>query len=185
MAGTPALRLALQNLSGCAITAVRGILNGTTNYILVQMEQGMSYNAALKQAQTLGYAETDPTADVEGWDSAGKAIILAAALFGKQLHLHELTVKGIVDLKDYDIETARAAGERWKLLATVTPDGGRIEPVRLSHDNPLAGVGGATNAITLTTDLLGNVTLIGPGAGRVQTGFALLGDIIDICQHYS
>lgn len=185
MAGTPALRLALQDLAGCEITAVQGILNGTTNYILVQMEQGKSYADALKQAQALGYAETDPSADVEGWDSAGKAIILAASLFDRAMQLDDMHIEGITGLTQDDIVTARSAGERWKLLATVTPDGGRVEPVRLPRDNALAGVGGATNAITLTTDLLGNVTLVGPGAGRVQTGFALLADLLDIYQHNS
>jgi homoserine dehydrogenase len=185
MAGTPALRLALQDLAGCKITAVRGILNGTTNYILVQMEQGMSYAAALAQAQTLGYAESDPAADVEGWDSAGKAVILAAALYGKALTLEEMHVEGITGLTQDDITTAHSAGERWKLVATVTPEGGRVEPVRLPRDSALAGVGGAMNAITLTTDPLGNVTLFGPGAGRVQTGFGLLADLLDIYQRNS
>lgn len=185
MAGTPALRLALQDLAGSEITAVRGILNGTTNYMLVQMEQGMTYADALKQAQALGYAETDPVADVEGFDSAGKAIILSAAIYGTALTLEDMPITGITGLTPDDISAARAAGERWKLLATVTRDGASVEPVRVPLESALAGVSGATNAITLTTDLLGNVTLVGPGAGRVQTGFALLTDIIDIRQRNS
>jgi homoserine dehydrogenase len=180
MAGTPALRLGLEALVGCHITAARGILNGTTNYILTQMEGGMAYAEALALAQSLGYAEADPTADVDGWDAAGKAVILAAALFSRRLALDSMAVTGISGLTSGDIAAAQTAGERWKLIATVTPDGGRVEPVRLPQSHPLAQVGGATNAVTFTTDLLGDVTLIGPGAGPAATGFGLLADLLAI-----
>jgi homoserine dehydrogenase len=144
------------------------------------MEIGMSYADALAQAQALGYAEADPTADVDGWDAAGKAIILAAALFGQRLSLDAMPVKGISQLTVSDIEAARAAGERWKLIASVSLDGGRVEPVRLPQNHPLAQVSGTTNAVTFTTDLLGEVTLIGPGAGPRATGFGLLSDLLAI-----
>lgn len=180
MAGTPALRLGDDALAGCRILEARGILNGTTNYILTQMEAGMAYADALKQAQQLGYAEADPTADVDGWDAAGKAAILAAALFGQPLRLDQMAVTGISRLTLDDIETARAAGERWKLIASVRPDGGQVEPVRLPVDHPLAAVAGATNAITYTTDLLGEITLVGPGAGQIPTAAGLLADILRI-----
>ncbi len=180
MAGTPSLRLGMQALAGCTITAARGILNGTTNYILTAMEAGRSYADVLAEAQKLGYAEADPTADVDGWDAAGKTIIVSAALFGKQLKLDQMDVQGISHLTAADIDAARASGERWKLIAHVTPEGGSVKPMRLPLAHPLAGVSGTTNAITLTTDLLGDVTLIGAGAGGVQTGFALLSDLIDL-----
>jgi homoserine dehydrogenase len=180
MAGTPTLRLGIEALAGCKILAARGILNGTTNYILTQMEGGMAYADALNQAQQLGYAEADPTADVDGWDAAGKAIILAAALFHTRLSLDTMLVNGISKLTSADIEAARAAGERWKLIASVSPEGGKVEPVRLPAGHPLANVGGATNAVTYTTDLLGEVTLIGPGAGPTATGFGLLSDLLAI-----
>jgi len=180
MAGTPSLRLAQQALAGCTISEVRGILNGTTNYILTQMEAGMSYAEALSQAQALGYAEADPTADVDGWDAAGKALILAAALFERSFALDDLVVEGIRKLTPADIDTARAAGERWKLIARVTPEGGSVRPQQIANSHPLAAVSGATNAITFTTDLLGEVTLVGPGAGRKETGFALLADLLDL-----
>jgi homoserine dehydrogenase len=183
MAGTPSIRLAMQALAGCEITEARGILNGTTNYILTQMEAGMSYADALVRAQQLGYAETDPTADVEGWDAAGKGIILAAALFHKRLSLSEMAVEGITRLTSADLAGAKAAGERWKLIVRVTPEGGSVKPTRLPINHPLASVGGSTNAVTYTTDLLGEVTLVGPGAGRVQTGFALLSDLLDIARN--
>ena len=104
MAGTPALRLAQTGLAGCRILAARGILNGTTNYILTQMEVGMDYGEALAQAQSLGYAEADPTGDVEGWDAAGKVLILAAVLFGQRLSFADMAVSGISKLTADDIE---------------------------------------------------------------------------------
>jgi homoserine dehydrogenase len=140
----------------------------------------MEYDSALKQAQELGYAETDPSGDVDGWDAAGKAIILGAALFGKQWTLDDLDVTGISGISSDDVAAAKQAGERWKLIATVTPEGGVVRPVRLSLANPLAGVSGATNAVTYATDLMGDVTLIGAGAGRKETGFAALADLLDI-----
>ncbi|MEL6271129.1 MAG: homoserine dehydrogenase [Chloroflexota bacterium] len=178
MAGTPSLQLAQQAMRGTTIFSVRGILNGTTNYILTRMEAGMPYAAALAESQEKGYAEADPTADVDGWDAAGKVLILAGALFGKTLTFDDMDVQGIAHLMPEDIETAAAAGERYKLIAEATPDGGSVKPVRLPVSNPLAGVGGATNAITLSTDLMGDVTLIGAGAGKLETGFAILSDIL-------
>lgn len=178
MAGTPSFKLAFTGLAGCEIRTAQGILNGTTNYILTEMESGTSYAEALKQAQALGYAETDPSGDVEGWDAAGKVVILAAALFGKKLTLESMSVQGISHLTLEDIQAAQAAGERWKLIATVTPEGGSVRPVRLPLTDPLANISGAMNAITYHTDLMGAVTLIGAGAGRTQTGFALLSDLL-------
>src|SRR5690606_27480859 len=106
MAGTPSLRLGMQALAGCKITEARGILNGTTNYILTQMESGMSYSDALALAQKLGYAEADPTADVDGWDAAAKAIIVAAALFQKKLTFNDMEVKGISNITSDDVLAA-------------------------------------------------------------------------------
>lgn len=180
MAGTPSLRLGMQALAGCRVSEVRGILNGTTNYILTQMEGGMSYDNALALAQELGYAEADPTADVDGWDAAAKAIIVAAGLFHKKLTFDDMEVKGISKITSDDVIAALAVGERWKLIARVTPKGGSVQPMRISMSHPLAGVNGAVNAITYVTDLLGEVTLVGAGAGRLQTGFGLLSDLLEI-----
>jgi homoserine dehydrogenase len=182
MAGTPALRLAEVGLAGCTISAARGILNGTTNYILEQMTGGLAYADALADAQRLGYAEADPAADVEGWDAAGKAIILARTLFDVPLTLADLQVKGIIAITPADIEAAAAAGERWKLIAEVSPSGGSVMPVRLPLADPLANVGGAINAITYRTDLMADVTLIGPGAGQVPTAAGLLSDMLSLLQ---
>lgn len=184
MAGTPALRLGWSALAGSGIRRVRGIVNGTTNYILSQMDSGAEYQHALAEAQQLGYAETDPTGDVEGYDAAGKAVILANMLLGGALTLADVQRTGISALTSADVAEAHAAGERWKLIAEVarTDQGIRasVAPARLPTSHPLAGVSGATNAITYTTDVLGDVTLIGPGAGGTATGFALLSDILAI-----
>lgn len=180
MAGTPTMSLAGDALAGCTISEARGILNGTTNYILTQMEGGMSYDDALANAQELGYAETDPTGDVEGWDAAGKVLILSNALFGKSLTMNDLTVEGITKITADDIQDAQNNNERYKLIATATPDGGSVQPIRLPMNDPLASVGGSTNAITLKTDLMGDITLIGAGAGKLETGYAIVSDLLAI-----
>lgn len=180
MAGTPTLQLALEALAGCTIHSASGIMNGTTNFILTQMEQGMDYDTALAKAQELGYAEADPSGDVEGWDAAGKVLILAQALFGVSLKMSDLDVSGITQISAQDVKDAQEKGERWKLIAKATPQGGSVKAVRLPISNPLAGVGGSTNAVTLSTDLMGDVTLIGAGAGRNETGFAMLADLLAI-----
>jgi homoserine dehydrogenase len=184
MSGTPALRLAWSSLAGCEILEARGIVNGTTNYLLTQMESGMSYADALAEAQRLGYAEADPTGDVEGHDAAAKAVILAQVIMESRMSLGDVDRKGITSLTRDTIEAARASGDRWKLIARVWRDGDQVrasvQPTRLPINDPLAGVSGATNAITYTTDLLGEVTLIGPGAGGVATGFAILSDLLEM-----
>lgn len=178
MAGTPSIRMAQEALAGCEIVEARGILNGTTNYILGQMEQGQSYDEALTAAQYFGYAEADPGGDVDGWDAAAKVLILGALLYGQRWTLDDLDVTGITNITIADVQEAQAAGERWKLIASVKAGGGSVAPIRLPVTDPLANVSGATNAITYSTDLLGDVTLIGAGAGRRETGFALLADLI-------
>ncbi|MER2599391.1 MAG: homoserine dehydrogenase [Caldilineales bacterium] len=186
MSGTPTLRLAQRALAGCDISEVKGILNGTTNYILTQMESGQSYAEALADAQQLGYAEADPTADVEGWDAAGKAVILANVLMGGDLRVADVDRTGISRLTAADITAAQQAGERWKLIARAWQQNGvtraSVQPTRLPLSHPLAGVSGAVNACTYSTDLLGDVTLVGKGAGRMETGFAVLGDLLEIAQ---
>jgi homoserine dehydrogenase len=184
MSGTPALRLAWSDLAGCEITELKGIVNGTTNYILTQMEQGRDYAAALAEAQRLGYAEADPAGDVEGHDAAAKALILANVLMEAGLTLADIERTGITGLTREMVAEASAAGERWKLLARAWREGRRVRagvaPARLPLSHSLAGVGGVTNALTVTADLLGEVTLIGPGAGGAATGFALLSDILTL-----
>ena len=182
MAGTPALRLGWSDLAGCEIQEVRGIVNGTTNFILSAMERGMDYASALAEAQRLGYAETDPTGDVEGYDAAGKAAILANVLMDAHLTPMDVEREGITGITPDMVAAATAAGERWKLIARVWRDAqvvhAVVRPMRLRIDHPLAGVAGVANALTISTDLLGDVTIIGPGAGGVATGFAIISDLL-------
>jgi homoserine dehydrogenase len=182
MSGTPSLRLGLEGLAGAGVRELRGIVNGTTNFILTRMEHGMAYADALAEAQRLGYAEADPAGDVEGHDAAGKAAILANVVMGASLRPADVTREGITALTSGDVAAAQAAGERWKLVARVWRDDSSVRadvrPTRLPAAHPLAGVGGAANALTFTTELLGDVTLVGPGAGGVATGFALLADLL-------
>jgi homoserine dehydrogenase len=186
MAGTPLLNLIRETLAGSAITEMKGILNGTTNYILTQMEAGMDYAAALKQAQELGYAEAVPDADVLGWDALAKVTILANVVFGASLAPDDSPCTGITEITPPDIEAAASDGKRHKLIGRVWRDGDAVRaavaPQLVELDHPLAGVGGATNAMTITTDTLGDVTIVGPGAGRRETGFSLLNDLIAIAK---
>ena len=173
MSGTPVLNLGTQDLAGNAFSSIQGILNGTTNYILSEMEGGMDYAAALAKAQELGYAEADPTGDVEGHDAAGKVTILANMFMDAKMEPEHVKCRGITRIKAADIAKAKAAGKRWKLI-------GSVKPVALPLDDPLAAVMGPTNAITFDTDLLGKVTVVGPGAGRVETGYSILTDLLAI-----
>ncbi|MEW5960937.1 MAG: homoserine dehydrogenase [Chloroflexota bacterium] len=184
MSGTPALRMPLTSLAGNEISEVRGIFNGTTNYILTKMEEGLSYDVALKQAQALGYAEADPTADVEGYDALGKVVILANVVMKTPLTKDQVACRGISHLTLADVEQARGAGKRWKLIGRVKKEGERVTagvgPEMVPLTDPLAGVMGAVNAITYECDLAGPITLVGAGAGRVETGFSILIDLINI-----
>ncbi len=184
MSGTPAIHLGHEVLRSAIIRKVEGILNGTTNYILTNMEMGVSYQDALAEAQKQGYAEADPTGDVEGFDAAGKVVILSQILFDRPIAMGEVERTGISQLTLEDIQQAKQAGERWKLIGSLEEKDGKLKatvsPVRLPLSHPLAGVSGATNAITYDTQILGRVTLIGPGAGRQQTGYALLSDLLAI-----
>jgi len=185
MSGTPVFHLIENGLAGNEIREIKGILNGTTNFILSQMElEGMEYEQALKLAQQLGYAEADPTADVEGFDAVAKVVILANALMGGKVRPDEVKRQGISHLRKKDILEAREAGLRYKLIARVVKDRNRIEtsvaPEKLPLTDPLAGVMGAQNALTFDTDLMGKITIQGAGAGRLETGFSILSDMLAI-----
>jgi homoserine dehydrogenase len=187
MSGTPALRMPVVSLAGNDIREVRGILNGTTNYILTRMEEGMTYQEALAEAQALGYAEADPTSDVEGYDAQYKVVILANVVMNVPLKRDEVSCEGISHLTPSDIQWAKKEGKRWKLIAKVAKEGNRVVakvgPEAIPLTDPLAGVIGATNALTFDCDLAGPITLIGAGAGRKETGFSILIDLINISRN--
>jgi homoserine dehydrogenase len=185
MSGTPVLRLGSQMLAPAGIRRVEGVLNGTTNYILSRMEAGEGYEEALRDAQERGYAEADPTGDVEGFDAAAKVVILANLLMDEPLSLADVRREGIMGLDPDEVAAAPGGGHRWKLVGRVERgEGGRVEasvePARLPLAHPLSSVGGAANALTFTTDLLGDVTVVGPGAGREETAYAVIGDLLAI-----
>ena len=184
MSGTPVINTSLESLAGCTISRVRGILNGTTNYILTEMERGKPYETALKKAQELGYAEADPAGDVEGWDALAKVLILANVVMGRPLKIVDVSRQGISEISLEDIEQARRENKRWKLIGEVSSGNGpvkaRVGPEKVPLSDPLAGVMGVVNGITFETDLLAAVTITGAGAGKTETGFSLLADILAI-----
>ena len=186
MSGTPLISLVRGPLAGCEVTRVEGILNGTTNYILTQMEGGMDYGAALAEAQRLGYAEADPTGDVEGFDAAVKVCIMAAEFFGEPIRLDDVSREGITGVTRKAIYDARSSGGRIKLIAGVRREDGAVRgyvsPKTVGMDNPLASVSRATNAVNITTDNLGEITIVGPGAGKTETAQGLISDMLDIAR---
>ncbi len=188
MAGTPVISTIREGMAGASVRALRGILNGTTNYILTAMAAGQSYATALAEAQAGGYAETDPTADVEGYDAVAKTLILAALIFGRSLKPGDVIRQGITTITREQVQQAIEQDKRIKLVASLRLLAGdegkkealeaRVEPVALPLSDPLARVEGVMNALTVSTDTLSEVTIIGPGAGRVATGQGLLADVI-------
>jgi len=182
--GTPMLDLAKKCLDGVEIMSIRGILNGTTNYILSKMDsEGVQLEDALKEAQEKGYAEADPTYDVDGLDSAGKIVILANWIMGKSLSIHDLDIKGIRDIDLEQIEKAKAQGKTIKLIAHCDEKAG-VAPALIERDHPL-NVTHTINAVTFSTDLAAEITLVGRGAGGPETASAVLRDLIDIRKSYS
>jgi homoserine dehydrogenase len=183
MSGTPVIRLAKKMFAGLKLNGFEGILNGTSNYVLGRMEAGLDFEAAISEAQELGYAEANPAADIEGYDVQLKVLILANELLDAGLELKDVQRQGISTVTPVNIQKAAREGRRWKLVGAARRnlDGSvtaGVSPVALPLDHGLAGVSGATNAVSFDTDLLGAVTVSGPGAGRVETAYALLSDII-------
>jgi homoserine dehydrogenase len=182
--GIPIIRPLSETLAGERISKVMGIVNGTTNFILTKMtEEGADYAAALAEAQALGYAEPDPTADVSGADAAAKAAILASLGFGTWVGLDQVTREGIESITAADMQYAADLGFTIKLLgiAEDTPAGvsTRVHPVLLPKDHPLAAIRGATNAIFIEGPAIEQLLFAGPGAGGEPTATAVLGDVID------
>jgi homoserine dehydrogenase len=179
----PVIRVLQESLAAAHVDRLHGIVNGTTNFILTRMaETGASYEDALAEAQELGYAEADPTEDVNGKDAAAKMAILARLAFNTPVHLDQVPYEGIEAITAHDMEYARDLGLGLKLIGTAERVGGglsvRVHPVFLYGEHPLASVNGPFNAVTIESDAITEITLSGPGAGGPQTASAVLGDVI-------
>ncbi|MFR9725023.1 homoserine dehydrogenase [Streptomyces sp. MS19] len=186
----PLLRPLRESLAGDNVNRVLGIVNGTTNFILDRMESsGASYGEALQEATALGYAEADPTADVEGFDAAAKAAILAGIAFHSRVSLDDVHREGITEVTAADIASARKMGCTVKLLAICerAEDGrsvtARVHPAMIPLTHPLASVREAYNAVFVEADAAGQLMFYGPGAGGVPTASAVLGDLVAACRN--
>ena len=179
----PVIRVLAESLAGATIDRVHGIVNGTTNFILTEMARtGMTFEAALAEAQRLGYAEADPAEDVDGRDAAAKMAILARLAFDTPVHLDQVRYEGIEQIKPDDLEYARELGLGLKLIGTAERIGDglsvRVHPAFLYPGHPLASVNGPFNAVTVESRAITEITMSGPGAGGPQTATAVLGDVI-------
>ncbi len=186
--GIPILNPLLTVLRGNEIESIMGILNGTTNYILTQMTDfGLDFDAVLKTAQEKGFAEADPTADVEGIDVANKLSILMAIAFDKYVKPENIKTTGITEITKQDIENAKSKGAKIKLVASAKKlSNGELEyevgPMEIADDHPLASVSNEFNAVFLKGNAVDELMFYGKGAGPLPTGSAVVGDLIDIAQ---
>ncbi len=185
--GIPIIRSLREGLSGNEIESIHGILNGTCNYILTRMEtEGRPFDEVLADAQRLGYAEADPSLDIDGFDTAHKACILAALAYGFQPTLDQVQVEGIRNLNAIDVKCAADFGCRIKLLAVVARMGSEIEvgvhPTLVPVDHMLASVNGVFNAAMIRGDMVGDTLYYGRGAGRSPTASTVVADIVDIAR---
>ncbi|MGB3500954.1 MAG: homoserine dehydrogenase [Mesorhizobium sp.] len=185
--GIPVIKTLRESLAGNNVSRVFGILNGTCNYILTRMEaEGISFEECLKDAQRLGYAEADPTFDIEGNDTAHKLSILTSLAFGTKIAAGDIYLEGISNITQADIRAAAELGYRIKLLGVAQKtDSGieqRVHPTMVPTASVIAQVQGVTNAVAIETDILGELLLSGPGAGGNATASAVIGDIADIAK---
>ncbi len=186
--GIPIIRSMKEGLVANNIRVIFGILNGTSNYILTEMtQQKQKFQEVLKRAQELGYAEADPTLDVEGIDTAHKLSILLSLAYGVKVKMEDIYTEGITAITPMDIEYAKELGYAVKLLAIAKSDGGaveaRVHPTLLPADHLLATVGGPFNAIFVKGDAVGSTLFYGAGAGMMPTGSAVVSDLVDICRN--
>jgi homoserine dehydrogenase len=178
--GTPILEFAKRCLAGDRILAIRGILNGTTNYILTEMSQNrVTFQEALTNAQKLGYAEREPSMDIDGFDTACKVVILSNWIMNKKITLRDVDRTGIRDVTLQELDEASKRGNTIKLLGSIDGGTSTVKPMEIAKTNPLC-VSGVLNAITFSTEFAGEQTLVGRGAGGPETASAVLRDLLDI-----
>jgi homoserine dehydrogenase len=185
--GIPIVKTLREGLNGASFTRIYGILNGTCNYILTRMEQDrLAFDECLREAQRLGYAEADPTFDIEGQDTAQKLAILASLAFGTRIDPDAVYVEGISSIALADLDAAAELGYRVKLLGVaVKTEAGieqRVHPTMVPKESAIAQVMGVTNAVTLDAEGLAPITLVGPGAGGAATASAIVADLADIAR---
>ncbi len=188
-AGIPVLKPLIESLRGEDLSRVTGIINGTSNYILTSMEEGSTYEDALSTAQELGYAEPDPTNDVEGIDAMYKAMILSLICFGATPDKDNVHTEGISTITKEDFDWASRLNKTIKLVALIdTEDGGfnaRVQPVLIDTKHPLAAIRGALNAVVVEGENVNQLVFSGPGAGAAPTASAVIGDVLSACHQLS
>lgn len=186
--GIPIIRPLKVSLAPDEILEISGILNGTTNYILTEMtEKGSDFDSVLKDAQEKGYAEKDPTADVEGYDACRKIAILTSLAYGKQLDFEDIYTEGITKITDRDIQYAKKLGAKIKIFGSSKKVGDRVSamvaPKLITSSHPLYSVDGVFNAILVKGNMVGDVMFYGQGAGKLATASAVVSDVIDEAKH--
>lgn len=188
--GIPIIGALKESLTGNRVTSLVGIVNGTTNYILSKMTaEGAAFEDVLAEAQAHGYAETDPTSDVDGYDAQYKIAILSSIAFNSRVHVDDVAAQGIRDISARDIAVAQSLGYRIKMVAVAqqNPVTGtmqaRVHPALLPLKHPLATVDGVSNAVLVRGDAVGEVMFYGPGAGSLPTGSAVVGDLVAIARN--
>ena len=188
-AGIPVLKPLIESLRGEDLSRVTGIINGTSNYILTSMEEGSSYGDALSTAQELGYAEPDPTNDVEGIDAMYKAMILSLVCFGATPDKDNVHTEGISTITKDDFDWASRLNKTIKLVALIDNEGGgfnaRVHPVLIDTKHPLASIRGALNAVVVEGENINQLVFSGPGAGAAPTASAVIGDVLSACHQLS
>lgn len=177
--GTPILEFAKRCLKGDRIVSFKGILNGTTNFILSKMEEGLTFKNALKDAQIKGYAETIPSLDIDGFDAAAKLVIMANWLMGMKVALEDVNITGITKVTTQEVSKALKKGNAIKLIASCENKKLVVKPMDVSKLDPLC-VNGTLNSVTFSLEYAGNQTIIGRGAGGIETASAVLRDMIEI-----
>ena len=185
--GIPIVKTLREGLNGATFTRIYGILNGTCNYILTRMEQDrLVFAECLKEAQRLGYAEADPSFDIEGHDTAQKLVILASIAFGTKIDPRAVYSEGIASITPADLNAAAELGYRVKLLGVAVKTAAgieqRVHPTMVPRESAIAQVMGVTNAVTIDADGLAPITLVGPGAGGGATASAIIADLADIAR---
>jgi homoserine dehydrogenase len=182
MDGTPIFNLVEKTLPGCEILGMEGILNSTSNFVLDRMSRGRSMKEAVAEAQTRGIAEADPSLDLDGWDAAAKITALANVLMGADTTPRAVDRKGVGETTLADIEAARAQGKKIKLIASAGRVDGKVklkvEPLSIGSEHPFWSVDGTSSALTLKTDLMGDLTIFERGPGITQTAYAVFSDLL-------